>query len=126
MVILGSPRISTLFQFPGEPRPLSTHLGHVAVDEAVLVVYDQVLEVVGRQHLSLAAVTQTRLLQQLPAAVEGPLGGRQLRLPVGGATEEEEPKKEKKKNRETVVVGDQRDCNDSKLCWWSSKKNYLE
>lgn len=78
----------------------------------MLVVYDQVLEVVGRQHLSLAAVAQTRLLQQLPAAVEGPLGGRQLRLPVGGATEEEEePKREKKKNRETVVVGDQRDCS---------------
>lgn len=97
----GKPQNFNSLSVPRGARPLSTHLGHVAVDEAVLVVYDQVLEVVGRQHLSLAAVAQTRLLQQLPAAVEGPLGGRQLRLPVGGATEKGGPKvgeKEKQRN----------------------------
>lgn len=86
----------------------------------MLVVHDQVLEVVGRQHLPLVAVAQTRLLQELPAAVEGPLGSRQLRLPVGGATEEE-PKREKQKHGETAVVGDQRDWDDSKMCWWPPK-----
>lgn len=69
-------------------RPVSTHLGYVAVDEAVLVVHDQVPEVVRGQHLPLSILAQTRLLQQLPAAVEGPLGGRQLWLSVGGATED--------------------------------------
>ncbi|TNN59356.1 hypothetical protein EYF80_030459 [Liparis tanakae] len=54
----------------------------VAVDEAVFVVHDQVFEVLGRQHLALPRVAQTRLLQQLPATLEGPLS-RQLALTSG-------------------------------------------
>lgn len=63
---------------------MATNLGHVAVNEAVFIIHNEVFEIVGGEHLPLPAVAQTRLLQQLPAALEGPLSCRQLRLRAGG------------------------------------------
>lgn len=59
-----------------------TNLGNVAVNKAVFVIHNEVFEILGREHPALPRVAQTRLLQQLPAAVEGPLGCQQLQLLV--------------------------------------------
>lgn len=88
---------------------MATNLGHIAVNEAVFIIHNEVFEIVGGEHLPLPAVAQTRLLQQLPAALEGPLSCRQLRLRVGGRDgSEEEPAEERRgrKKSENVAVGD--------------------
>lgn len=60
-----------------------TNLGYVAVNKAVFIIHNEVFEILGRKHLPLPRVAQARLLQQLPAAMEGPLGCQQLQLLVG-------------------------------------------
>lgn len=64
------------------PPTRETHLWHVAVDEAVFVVHDEVLQVLGREDAAFLGVAQTRLLQQLPAVLERALLLRQLQLLV--------------------------------------------
>lgn len=59
-----------------------TNLGHIAVNKAVFIIHNEVFEILRRKHLPLPHVAQTRLLQQLPAALEGPLSCRQLQLLV--------------------------------------------
>lgn len=61
---------------------MGTNLGYVAVNEAVFVIHNEVFEILGREHPPLPRVAQTRLLQQLPAALEGPLSCQQLQLLV--------------------------------------------
>ena len=50
----------------------------------MFIIHDEVFEVLRRKHLTLPGVAQTRLLQQLPAALEGPLSRLQLQLLEGG------------------------------------------
>ena len=57
-----------------------TNLGDVAVNKAVFIIHNEVFEILGREYPAFPHVAQTRLLQQLPAALEGPLSCQQLQL----------------------------------------------
>lgn len=71
-----------------------TNLGYVAVKKAVFIIHDEVLEILGREHLPLPLVAQTRLLQQLPAVLEGLLSRHQLQL-LGGRRTKQQDQREK-------------------------------
>lgn len=61
---------------------MGTNLGYIAVNKTVFIIHNEVFEVLRREHLPLPHVAQTRLLQHLPAALEGPLSFHQLLLLV--------------------------------------------
>lgn len=58
------------------------YLGYIAVNKAVFIIHNEVFEIIRRKHLALPRVAQTRLLQQLPATLEGPLSCLQFQLLV--------------------------------------------
>lgn len=60
-----------------------TNLGYIAVNKAVFIIHNEVFQILRRKHLPLPHVAQTRLLQQLPAALEGPLSCQRLQLLAG-------------------------------------------
>ncbi len=61
-------------------NPMVTNLGNIAVNKAVFIIHNEMFEILRRKHLPLPHVAQTRLLQQLPALLEGPLSCQQLQL----------------------------------------------
>lgn len=73
---------STIFA-AGTAYSLVTNLGYIAVNKAVFVIHNEMFKVLGRKHLPLPHVAQTRLLQQFPAALEGPLSCQHLQLLMG-------------------------------------------
>lgn len=52
------------------PLPVGAgHFGHVAVEQAVLVVHDDVLQVLGDEDSAFAGIGATSFFQQLPSAL---------------------------------------------------------
>lgn len=59
-----------------------TNLGYITVNKPVFIIHNEVFEILRRKHPTFPRVAQTRLLQQLPAAWEGPMSCQQLQLLV--------------------------------------------
>lgn len=85
-------------------RLMLTNLWYVAVNKAVFVIHNEVFQILWWKHPALPRVTQTRLLQQLPAALEGLLSRRPLNLLLIKTMQHEWTRGEKKRPNVTHII----------------------